>query len=77
MILLDTCALIWWTIDPAQLSPTAATECKRMEQEGGGFVPWDHPDPADRTIVATARLRGLPLLTPDRLITSFYPQTLW
>jgi PIN domain nuclease of toxin-antitoxin system len=130
MIVLDTCALIWWTLDPTQLSPKAVDACKRMEGEGGGgfvssisiweigikvkkgkleiglpiqdFVarlkktnvvqivpvddavwlenlalPWEHPDPADRTIVATARLRGLPLLTPDRLITAFYPQTVW
>ena len=129
MILLDTCALIWWTLDPAQLSPTAADACQRMESEGGGFIssisiweigikvkkgkleigipladfvdrlrktgvvevvpvdeiiwlenlalPWTHADPADRTIVATAKLRGLPLLTCDRLISDFYPQTVW
>ena len=38
---------------------------------------WEHSDPADRTIVATARLLRLPLLTPDTLISSFYPHTVW
>lgn len=38
---------------------------------------WDHRDPADRTIVATADLRGCPLVTSDRRIQAFYPQSLW
>lgn len=29
---------------------------------------WDHRDPADRVIAATALLRGLPLLTNDKLL---------
>jgi PIN domain nuclease of toxin-antitoxin system len=29
---------------------------------------WEHPDPADRVIVATALMRGLPLLTKDASI---------
>ena len=28
-------------------------------------LPWDHRDPADRIIVATALLRGVPVLTKD------------
>lgn len=27
MILLDTCALLWWTLDPGKLSTTAAAAC--------------------------------------------------
>jgi PIN domain nuclease of toxin-antitoxin system len=116
MILLDTHALLWWALDPAQLSPRAAELCSRMEREGGfassisvwelgikvrrgkldlgipveefvrrversGAVEllpvdtatwlqslslaWEHRDPADRVIVATARQRGLPVLTRD------------
>ena len=38
---------------------------------------WAHRDPADRTIVATAKLRGLPLLSKDAVVTSFYPNTIW
>lgn len=34
-------------------------------------LPWDHSDPADRVIVATALLRGLPLLTKDAAIHEF------
>lgn len=32
---------------------------------------WDHPDPTDRVIVATALLRNLPLLTKDAAIHAF------
>lgn len=34
-------------------------------------LPWDHSDPADRVIVATALRRGLPLLSKDAAIRSF------
>ncbi|HET6923041.1 MAG TPA: type II toxin-antitoxin system VapC family toxin [Anaeromyxobacteraceae bacterium] len=32
---------------------------------------WDHRDPADRVIVATALLRGLPVLTKDASLRAF------
>jgi len=32
---------------------------------------WDHRDPADRVIVATALLRGLPVLTKDAALRGF------
>jgi PIN domain nuclease of toxin-antitoxin system len=38
---------------------------------------WEHKDPADRTIVATAKLRNLPIITKDPLIRNFYPNTIW
>ena len=38
---------------------------------------WQHRDPADRTIVATAKLRGLPILTKDDVIRSFYSNQGW
>lgn len=38
---------------------------------------WDHRDPADRTIVATAKLRELPILTRDLLIRNFYRNQGW
>lgn len=34
MILLDTCALIWWTLDPDQLSPKAKAACEGILKEG-------------------------------------------
>jgi PIN domain nuclease of toxin-antitoxin system len=34
-------------------------------------LPWDHRDTADRVIVATAAVRGLPLLTADAEIHRF------
>lgn len=127
MVVLDTCALLWWLFDPTQLSSAADHACKVMERQGGwvssisiweigikckkgklnigmsiqDFVvrlrrtavqiapvdeliwienlalPWPHPDPADRTIVATAQLRGLPVVTADHVIRSFYPQVIW
>ena len=38
-IVLDTCALIWWSLDPDQLSPSAKDICKQMEREKNGLVP--------------------------------------
>ena len=32
---------------------------------------WDHRDPADRVIVASALIQGVPLLTKDRAIHNF------
>jgi len=38
---------------------------------------WDHADPADRSIVATARLYDDILVTADRRILGFYPKAQW
>jgi PIN domain nuclease of toxin-antitoxin system len=38
---------------------------------------WDHRDPADRTIVATAVLAGCPIISSDREIGKFYQRTIW
>ena len=48
MVFLDTCALLWWTLAPA-----------------------------DRTIVATAMLKKLPIITKDKIIRDFYPEIIW
>jgi len=128
MILLDTCALIWWTLDPEKLSEAAAAACDKIEDHGAfissisiweigikirknkldiglsleeyvkrlkmleklEIIPtdeyiwvenvsmeWEHRDPADRTIVATARLRYLPIVTKDQIIKDFYPDVIW
>jgi PIN domain nuclease of toxin-antitoxin system len=38
-IVLDTCALIWWSLDPDRLSQSAKEVCKQMEKEENGLVP--------------------------------------
>jgi PIN domain nuclease of toxin-antitoxin system len=38
---------------------------------------WNHRDPADRTIVATAKIRDLPILTKDVNIRNYYPNQGW
>lgn len=116
MILLDTHALLWWALDPDQLSPVAAKAVAAMEERGGfassisiwelgvkirrgkldlgitidefarrlersgvvTLIPvdttiwlaslalrWDHRDPADRVIVASALAKGVPIVTKD------------
>ena len=128
MVLLDTCALIWWTLDPDKLSEAAAIACNDIANNGGiissisiweigikikkgridlgisldeyvsrlkhldnlGIVPvdeniwienialdWSHKDPADRTIVATAKLENVPIITKDDIIREFHPNTIW
>jgi PIN domain nuclease of toxin-antitoxin system len=122
VIVLDTHALLWWALDPSQLSERAAETCARMERDGGfassismwelaikvkrgklelplsveelaqriersgvvellsvdtsmwlrsAALDWDHRDPADRVIVATALDKGLPLLTKDAALHAF------
>ncbi len=38
-IVLDTCALIWWSLDPDKLSECAKKACYQMEQEKNALVP--------------------------------------
>jgi PIN domain nuclease of toxin-antitoxin system len=38
---------------------------------------WEHRDPADRTIVALAKRMDCPLITSDRIIADYYPETIW
>lgn len=128
MVLLDTCALIWWTADPGKLSSPAAIACNDIPLSGGlissisiweigikikkgtldlglnledfvsrlrqisnfSIIPvdeliwlknlsfdWTHRDPADRTIVATAALYQVPIVTKDEVIRDFFPNVIW
>lgn len=38
---------------------------------------WDHRDPADRVIVATALSRKIPIITRDEKIRKFYRNIIW
>ncbi|MXY50124.1 MAG: type II toxin-antitoxin system VapC family toxin [Gemmatimonadetes bacterium] len=38
---------------------------------------WNHRDPVDRTIVATASLHNSPLVTSDNVLRSFYEKAVW
>jgi PIN domain nuclease of toxin-antitoxin system len=38
---------------------------------------WEHRDPADRTIVATAQILNAGLVTSEKRIAQFYNQTIW
>ena len=126
MVLLDTSALVFWTLDPDRLSQAAeqaisdydrialsaisiweiGIKVKReqllipvsiqeftdkLEQvDRIDILPvctrtwiksleldWDHRDPADRIIVATASLNACPIVTSDSIIQAFYSQTIW
>jgi PIN domain nuclease of toxin-antitoxin system len=128
MILLDTCALLWWTVEPDVLSPMAFQKTKTFRREGCAIssitvweigikikkgkldihvtldeyvkricridyltiipvdehvwlrnilLEWENRDPADRTIVATALLHDLPIMTKDGMIDSYYPNIIW
>ena len=127
-MVLDTCALLWWTLEPARLSSAATLLCAEIARSGAlissislwevgirvkrgkldigmdwrryfdlvtalanlTIVPvteriwrenleldWDHADPADRSIVATARLYDDILLTADLEMRAFYPKCRW
>ena len=126
MIVLDTSALLYWTLDPANLSQVArkvieqadrilissisiweiALKVKRQKLviplSIGDYaerlqrlelleitpvddkswlanlnLPWEHRDPADRTIVALARRFNCPLVSSDQVMADFYPNTIW
>jgi PIN domain nuclease of toxin-antitoxin system len=54
----------------AELSPEIAVESTQLQ----GF----HRDPADQIIVATSRIRGIPLVTSDQTILNFVNvETIW
>lgn len=124
-LLLDTCALIWWTLDQQQLPNKVLTALNEHENylcsisiwEVGIKIknkkldigmdiktyleklhqisnltilpvteetwvanlnlPWEHRDPADRTIVATAKLTQSWIVTANKTILSFYPDVFW
>jgi len=126
MLVLDTSALLFWTIDPLRLTRAArqaidsanrlivssisvweiSLKIKQSRLEIGlpideyieGLakldklelepvdvttwvssvnLDWEHRDPADRVIVATAMLHSCPLVTSDRVIRDFYADTIW
>ncbi len=125
-IVLDTSALLYWTLDPEKLTakghqfisgasrilicsisiweigikvnkgklqiPLSIAEYSKQLQRVRHVeimpvdvetwlenlaLDWEHRDPADRTIVATARLHDVPLLTSDSTILNFYPKAVW
>ena len=126
MVVLDTSALLFWTLDRERLSEVASDAISEADRvlvssisiweigikvaRGGLTIPlsvreyserleriarvevlpvdtetwlanlelsWDHRDPADRTIVATALVNACPLVTSDRAIRNFYPRAVW
>ena len=126
MIVLDTSALIFWTLDRDRLSGRASRAISEADRIGLSSISiweigikvkrgkldlpltieeytdrlvqidrldilpvdartwiknlelnWDHRDPADRTIVATASLHACALVTSDSAIWAFYSQTVW
>jgi PIN domain nuclease of toxin-antitoxin system len=125
-IVLDTSALLYWTLDPALLSSNARATIELAERILVSSIsiweialkvkreklviplpiadyverlqrldrveilpvdvqtwldnlnlPWEHRDPADRTIVALATRQDCPLITSDSVIANYYPKTIW
>ena len=127
-VLLDTSALLYWTLQPDLLSKKARTLLEQSERVGLGVssisvweiglkvkqerlglgipfsnyverlreveglsildvsteiwvrnlqLEWKHRDPADRTIVATADLLQIPLITSDKEVRKFYKRAIW
>jgi PIN domain nuclease of toxin-antitoxin system len=126
LIVLDTSALIYWSLDPNKLTNSAVQAIKDADKisissisvweiglkvkKGHLTIPlpivdfanklekverleilpvdvaiwlenlslkWKHLDPADRTIVATARIHDCSLVTSDRVIRRFYKKSIW
>lgn len=127
-IILDTCALLWWSLDPDEFSSKAKAAIDKMEEKNGitpaiaiweiaikvknkrldlgnsldiylkrlrqsdvvkilavdedVFVTsvnleWSHRDPVDRIMIALAMYQNCPIITRDKEIRKFYPNTIW
>lgn len=57
-------ALLRSGVTAIDLSPSVAFAAAELPH-------WDHRDPADRLLVATARILGVPLATRDRMILAY------
>ena len=65
--------------------------CRRVEDTGVLEIPpvdlatwraalqldWKNRDPVDRVVVATAKARGLSIITADKGIRAYYRKTIW
>jgi PIN domain nuclease of toxin-antitoxin system len=67
-IVLDTCALIWWSID-IPIDEQIWLESVKLE--------WEHRDPVDRVVVAVAKKNQAAIITADKKIASFYSLVIW
>ena len=125
-LVLDTSALLFWTLDPEQLSAAASDALSQANEilvssitlweialkhhRGKLSLPltptlfaqelettdrtkilavdwttwlesvsldWEHRDPADRAVVALARIHHCGLITSDAEIRRFYPHSIW
>lgn len=69
-LILNRDVAAWWeaflTGTGARLAPLSASICR-----GAGALPWDHGNPADRLLVATAQNIGATLVTRDRIILAY------
>jgi len=127
MYLLDTCTLLWWTLDRSKLSKKSLAAIREVSEDSlsissislweiavkvnrktlslwvkfeqffenlrdsqivfhdiddeiwvkNAFLKWGHRDLVDRTIVSTALIYDLTVLTSDRDIRKFYDRTIW
>jgi PIN domain nuclease of toxin-antitoxin system len=124
-LLLDTCALIWWTLDQKKISASTLAVLNNSEMLLSSIsiwevgikiknkkldigmsidvyaekltelstiqilpvtdkiwvknlgLKWEHRDPADRTIVATAMIQDCWIVTTDQIIRDYYPRIFW
>jgi PIN domain nuclease of toxin-antitoxin system len=72
MIVLDTHTWVWWVCTPGNLPPRVQEEIDRQ------LALRSEVFPADRLIVATARVLGAALVTGDTKIRAYaHVRTLW
>lgn len=127
-LLLDTSALLYWTLSPARLTPAARSAINDAAHRGLAAssislweiglkvqrgtlqlgvhfdeylsrlqrvrnlafipvdtkiwlrvlsLPWEHRDPADRVIVATAETLDVALVTSDAAIREYFTRSIW
>ncbi|MCV3216302.1 PIN domain-containing protein [Plectonema radiosum NIES-515] len=81
-IVLDTCALIWWSLDPDKtvLKKSDVIRIIPIDEEiwlESVKLEWEHRDPVDRVVVAVAKKNEASIITSDRKIANFYSLVIW
>jgi PIN domain nuclease of toxin-antitoxin system len=82
VIICDTHVLLYWAISPERLSPAAAEALVQGRTSGrlarAQDAAFQHGDPADRLIAATALVHGAVLISADRQLAQVRGlQLLW
>jgi PIN domain nuclease of toxin-antitoxin system len=81
IMVLDTCALLWRAFEKKKISKKAIhailNASELLINSISIWEKWNHRDPADRVIVATAKILDIPIVSDDKEMKKFYRKVIW